>query len=116
MDGSTMEFLTGPASALVLAITLLSGLYRLAAKYLPALIDRHIKMIDDMQESQKKIAEKLDQVAVNVTQEHASQTEAMRKAVSGLHSRLNPIQDDLKELKIKAGLNTTSSPQEERPE
>ena len=104
MDGSTMEFLTGPASALVLAITLLSGLYRLAAKYLPALIDRHIKLIDDMQESQKKLNEKLDSVAVTVTQEHASQNEAMRKAISGVHSRLNPIQDDLKEVKIKVGL------------
>ena len=73
-------------------------------------------MIDDMQESQTKIAEKLDAVAVNVTQEHASQTEAMRKAVSGLHSRLNPMQDDLKELKIKAGLPIKASPQDDRPE
>jgi excinuclease UvrABC helicase subunit UvrB len=105
MDGVTMEFLTGPASALVLAITLLSGLYRLAAKYLPALIDRHIKLIDDMQESQKKINEKLDSVAITVTQEHVSQNEAMRKAISGVHSRLNPLQDDLKEIKIKVGLS-----------
>jgi hypothetical protein len=105
MDGSTIEFLTGPASALVLAVTLLSGLYRLAAKYLPALIDRHIKLIDDMQESQQKLNEKLDSVAVTVTQEHASQNEAMRKAISGVHSRLNPIQDDLKEVKIKVGLS-----------
>ena len=104
MDGVTIEFLTGPASALVLAITLLSGLYRLAAKYLPALIDRHIKLIDDMQDCQKKINEKLDSVAVTVTQEHASQNEAMRKAISGVHSRLNPLQDDLKEIKIKVGL------------
>lgn len=105
MDGVTMEFLTGPASALVLAITLLSGLYRLAAKYLPALIDRHIKLIDDMQESQKKINEKLDSVAITVTQEHVSQNEAMRKAISGVHSRLNPLQDDLKEIKIKVGFS-----------
>lgn len=108
MDGSTMEFLTGPASALVLAITLLSGLYRLAAKYLPALIDRHIRLIDDMQDSQRKISEKLDQVAVSVTKEHASQNEAMRKAISGVHGRLNPLQDDLKEIKIKMGLNLSS--------
>lgn len=112
MDGSTIEFLTGPASALVLAVTLLSGLYRLAAKYLPALIDRHIKLIDDMQEAQQKINEKLDSVAVTVTQEHASQNEAMRKAISGVHSRLNPIQDDLKEVKIKVGL-TNIIPDEE---
>lgn len=105
MDGSTIEFLTGPASALVLAVTLLSGLYRLAAKYLPALIDRHIKLIDDMQVNQQKLNEKLDSVAVTVTQEHASQNEAMRKAISGVHSRLNPIQDDLKEVKIKVGLS-----------
>jgi len=109
MDGVTMEFLTGPASALVLAITLLMGLYRLAAKYLPALIDRHIKLIDDMQESQKKISEKLDQVAVAVTMEHASQNEAMRKAISGVHSRLNPIQDDIKEMKIKMGFTAAQT-------
>lgn len=112
MDGVTMEFLTGPASALVLAITLLSGLYRLAAKYLPALIDRHIKLIDDMQESQKKINEKLDTVAVAVTQEHAAQNEAMRKAISGVHGRLNPIQDDVKEIKIKMGLSTLNTASE----
>ena len=105
MDGSTIEFLTGPASALVLAVTLLIGLYRLAAKYLQALIDRHIKLIDDMQESQQKLNEELDTVAVTVTHEHASQNEAMRKAISGVHSRLNPIQDDLKEVKIKVGLS-----------
>jgi hypothetical protein len=109
MDGSTIEFLTGPASALVLAVTLLSGLYRLAAKYLPALIDRHIKLIDDMQVNQQKLNEKLDSVAVTVTQEHASQNEAMRKAISGVHSRLNPIQDDLKEVKIKVGLTPISN-------
>lgn len=109
MDGSTIEFLTGPASALVLAVTLLSGLYRLAAKYLPALIDRHIKLIDDMQVNQQKLNEKLDSVAVTVTQEHASQNEAMRKAISGVHSRLNPIQDDLKEVKIKIGLSPISN-------
>ena len=109
MEGLTMEFLTGPASALVLAITLLTGLYRLAAKYLPALIDRHIKLIDDMQESQKKISEKLDQVAVAVTMEHASQNEAMRKAISGVHSRLNPIQDDIKEMKIKMGFTAAQT-------
>ena len=108
MDGVTMEFLTGPASALVLAITLLGGLYRLAAKYLPALIDRHIKLIDDMQETQQKIIEKLDTVALTVTQEHASQTEAMRKAISGIHSRLNPIQDDLKELKLQIKTSVTT--------
>lgn len=112
MDGSTIEFLTGPASALVLAVTLLSGLYRLAAKYLPALIDRHIKLIDDMQDSQQKLNEKLDSVSLTVTQEHASSNEAMRKAISGVHSRLNPIQDDLKEVKIKVGLTNIISDEE----
>ena len=85
---------------------------RRGAKYLPALIDRHIKLIDDMQESQKKLNEKLDQVAVTVTQEHASQNEAMRKAISGVHGRLNPLQDDIKEIKIKVGLTNASPPEE----
>ena len=45
-DGYLMELLTGPFSALVLAITLLWGLYKLAAKYLPKIIERHVQMLD----------------------------------------------------------------------
>jgi hypothetical protein len=103
-EGYLMELLTGPFSALVLAITLLIGLYKLAAKYLPTLLERHIAMIDDLQESQSAICTRLEQMTTTMTEQHAGQTEAMRKAIAGLHQRLNHSQNDLKEVKFKLGL------------
>ena len=112
-DGYLMELLTGPFSALVLAITLLWGLYKLAAKYLPKIIERHLQMLDELQESQNAITTRLEQLTTTMTEQHASQTESMRKAIAGLHHRLNPIQDDLKEVKFKLGLEAVAVPPEE---
>jgi peptidoglycan hydrolase CwlO-like protein len=103
-DGYIMELLTGPFSALVLAVILLWGLYKLAAKYLPKIIERHVQMIDDLQETQSQITSRLEQLTATMTEQHASQTESMRKAIAGIHQRLNPIQDDIKEVKFKLGL------------
>jgi len=103
-DSVLMELLTGPFSALVLAISLLMGLYKLAGKYLPKIIQRHVQMIDELQDSQQQIVNKLVELSTQMTQQHANQTEAMRKAIAGVHIRLNHQQDDLKEVKFKLGL------------
>ena len=103
-DSVLMELLTGPFSALVLAITLLMGLYKLSAKYLPKIIQRHVQMIDELQDSQKEIVNKLVQLSTTMTEQHVQQTESMRKAIAGVHIRLNHQQDDLKEVKFKLGL------------
>jgi len=112
-DSVLMELLTGPFSALVLAITLLMGLYKLAAKYLPKIIQRHVQMIDELQDSQKEIVNKLVQLSTTMTEQHASQTESMRKAIAGVHIRLNHQQDDLKEVKFKLGLPIRADEEQE---
>lgn len=94
-----MNFLTGPVSALALAVAILWGLGRFAGKYVPQIIEKYMKQIDDQVKAQKQICDRLDQMKDAVTEQHMAQTEVYRKAVSGLHGRLNPIENDVKEIK-----------------
>lgn len=94
-----MNFLTGPVSALALAVAILWGLGRFAGKYVPQIIEKYMKQIDEQVKAQKQICDRLDQMKDAVTEQHMTQTEAYRKAVSGLHGRLNPIENDVKEIK-----------------
>jgi seryl-tRNA synthetase len=100
MSDSWLELAIGPASGLIIAISILIGLYKLAARYIPKLIDRHIAQIDEQMKSQQELTEQISNLSVTMTTEHASQTEAMRKSAAGLHQRLNPISDDLKDIKL----------------
>jgi len=88
MDDSILMVLTGPASALALAVSLLWGLARYAGKILPGIIDRHMSQID-------AIIHRLESM------EAASQEnrEIYRKMIAGVHSRLNPVENDIKEIK-----------------
>jgi hypothetical protein len=94
-----MNFLTGPVSALALAVTILWGLGRFAGKYVPMIVEKYMKQIDDSVKAQKQICDRLDQMKDAVQEQHMAQTEVYRKAVSGLHGRLNPIENDVKEIK-----------------
>ena len=100
-----MNFLTGPISALALAVAILWGLSRFAAKYLPQIIEKYFKQMDDQVEAQRQICQRLDEMKDSIGDQHTTQTEAMRKAVSGLHGRLNPIESDVKEIKAMMTLN-----------
>ncbi len=99
MSSEMINILTGPVSALALAVTILWGLSKFASKYLPQIIDKHLKQIDDQMECQRQICNRLDQMGTSMVEQNASATEAMRKAISGVHGRLNPIENDVKEIK-----------------
>lgn len=103
-----MNFLTGPVSALALAVAILWGLGKFAGKYLPQIVDKHLKQIDDQMEAQRKICERLDQMKDSIAEQHTVQTEGFRTAIRGLHGRLNPIESDVKEIKAMVGLRHTS--------
>ncbi len=94
-----MNFLTGPVSALALAVAILWGLGKFAGKYVPQIIEKYMKQIDEQVKAQKQICDRLDQMKDAVTEQHTAQTEAYRQAVRGLHGRLNPIENDVKEIK-----------------
>jgi hypothetical protein len=99
MSGEMVSVLTGPVSALGLAVAILWGLSRFASKYLPQIIDKHLQQIDDQMECQRQICNRLDDMGTSMVEQTAQSTEAMRKAISGVHGRLNPIESDVKEIK-----------------
>jgi len=98
-----MNFLTGPVSALALAVAILWGLGKFLGKYVPQIVDKHLEQIDKQMEAQVQICNRLDDMKTILHSEHAEQTEVFRRAVAGLHGRLNPIESDVKEIKAAVG-------------
>lgn len=96
---SMMMLLTGPASALALAVTMLIGIGRMVSKYVPQLVDKHIRQIDEQIEASRKISERLDQMNERMNEQHVQNSETIRSVISGVHKRLNPIENDIKEMK-----------------
>lgn len=88
MDDSILMVLTGPASALALAVSLLWGLARYAGKILPGVIDRHMSQVD-------AIIARLEQME----RDSQENREIYRKMISGIHARINPMENDVKEIK-----------------
>ena len=104
-----MNFLTGPVSALSLAVAILWGLGKTMGKYIPQLVDKHLEQIDKQMEAQTQICNRLDDMKTIMHQENAEQTEVFRKAVAGLHGRLNPIESDVKEIKAVVGFKNAQT-------
>lgn len=98
-----MNFLTGPVSALALAVAILFGLGKFLGKYVPQIVEKHLEQVDKQMKAQEQICNRLDDMKTILHQEHAEQTEVFRKAISGLHGRLNPIENDVKEIKAVVG-------------
>jgi len=104
MPDNWIEIASGPASGLLIAFSIIIGLYRLAAKYLPKVIEKHLENLDRQMETQREIGENMQQLRTDITQEHAMQTEAFRKSLAGVHQRFNPLQDDLRDIRLKLNL------------
>ena len=98
-DSSLYMMLTGPVSALALSVTMLLGIGRLVSKYAPKVVDKHLQQIDDQMKTNAAICDRLDELKDSISDQHAAQTEVTRKAIAGLHGRLNPMENDLKEVK-----------------
>lgn len=98
MESSYIQLLTGPLSALALAVILLYTVGKWAAKFVPTVVAKYMEQSD-------KTIEQLDKLNQNIM-EHRSESairaethlEATRKAIAGLHSRLNTIEPDIKEI------------------
>ena len=108
-EESLMMFLTGPFSGLALALVMLWGIGKMVAKYVPKIVDKHLQQIDEQIKANGKIVDRLDQMREAVNEQHAQQTEAMRLAVSGLHKRLNPMENDIKEVKTYLNLSSNTA-------
>jgi ribosomal protein S13 len=111
-ENELLMLLTGPVSALALAVTMLLGIGRLVSKYVPKVIEKHLNQIDEQMKTNGLIVDRLDQLKDSIADQHAVQTEATRKAIAGLHGRLNPMENDLKEVKTILRLETRHSKQQ----
>lgn len=96
---SLMMMLTGPVSALALAVAMLWGIGRLVSKYVPQLVDKHLAQIDEQIAANKQMVERLDQMRDLMSDHQTQQTEVTRGAVAGIHKRLNPIERDISDMK-----------------
>ena len=100
IEMSYMELLTGPLSALALAIIMIVTIGRWLAKFVPTVVAKYMEQTD-------KTIEQLDKMNVSM-QEHSDrcnqQTEAIiekvRSTSAGLHNRLNAIEPII--IKIEA--------------
>jgi ribosomal protein S13 len=91
---------------------MLLGIGRLVSKYVPKVIEKHLNQIDEQMKTNGLIVDRLDQLKDSIADQHAVQTEATRKAIAGLHGRLNPMENDLKEVKTILRLETRHSKQQ----
>jgi len=103
---SLLMMLTGPLSGLALAVTMLFGIGRMVSKYVPQLVDKHIRQIDEQIEASRKITERLDAMNERMNEQHIQTSEIIRNTASGLHKRLNPMENDLKEVRTFLKLDT----------
>lgn len=99
-EGMIIDILTGPFSALMLAVILLYGLYKIAAKYIPRVVERHLKQIDEQMDSQRAITQRLEIMDSTFRELREDDRELMRGLASNLHKRLTPIETDIKAIRV----------------
>ena len=98
MESSYIQLLTGPLSALALAVILLYTVGKWAAKFVPTVVNKYMeqsdKTIEQLDKLNKTIMEHRSESAIRAEQH----LEATRKSIAGLHNRLNMIEPDIKEI------------------
>jgi uncharacterized protein YoxC len=96
---SYMELLTGPLSALALAVIMIYTIGRWLAKFVPTVVAKYMEQTD-------KTIEQLDRLNTAI-QEHTAQSlartdqiiEKQRSTTAGIHSRLNNIEPQIIEIR-----------------
>lgn len=96
---SYMELLTGPLSALALAVIMIYTIGRWLAKFVPTVVAKYMEQTD-------KTIEQLDRLN-SAIQEHTAQSlartdqiiEKQRSTTAGIHSRLNNIEPQIIEIR-----------------
>ena len=98
-EDTIISILTGPVSGLGLCIIMILYVGRFAGKYVPQLVDRHLDQMSAQMDAQGKIISRLEEMQKLMADQHELQNETIRRAISGLHGRLNPMENDLKEVR-----------------
>jgi len=106
---SYMELLTGPLSALALAVIMIVTIGKWLAKFVPTVVSKYMEQTD-------KTIEQLDKLNASIqahTERSTHQTELIvekvRSTSAGLHSRLNAIEPVILELKAQQNYQSNNN-------
>lgn len=101
-----MELLTGPLSALALAIIMIYTIGRWLAKFVPTVVAKYMEQTDKTIEQLDKLNSSMQAHNEKMNEQTELIIEKVRSTSAGLHNRLNAIEPVI--LKIEA--NQSKSP------
>ena len=101
-----MELLTGPLSALALAIIMIYTIGRWLAKFVPTVVAKYMEQTDKTIEQLDKLNQSMQAHNAKVNDQTDQIIEKVRSTSAGLHARLNTIEPVI----IKIEANQSKSP------
>ena len=100
IEMSYMELLTGPLSALALAIIMIVTIGRWLAKFVPTVVAKYMEQTDKTIEQLDKMNQSMQQHSDRCNQKTEAIIEKVRSTSAGLHNRLNALEPII--IKIEA--------------
>lgn len=100
IEMSYMELLTGPLSALALAIIMIVTIGRWLAKFVPTVVAKYMEQTDKTIEQLDKMNQSMQEHSDRQSQQTEAIIEKVRSTSAGLHNRLNAIEPII--IKIEA--------------
>ncbi len=100
-----MELLTGPLSALALAIIMIYTIGRWLAKFVPTVVAKYMEQTDKTIEQLDKLNQSMQEHSDRCNQQTEAIVEKVRSTSAGLHARLNTIEPMI--IKIEANQSKT---------
>jgi ABC-type Zn uptake system ZnuABC Zn-binding protein ZnuA len=101
-----MELLTGPLSALALAIIMIYTIGRWLAKFVPTVVAKYMEQTDKTIEQLDKLNQSMQAHNAKMNDQTDQIIEKVRSTSAGLHARLNTIEPVI----IKIEANQSKSP------
>ena len=100
IEMSYMELLTGPLSALALAIIMIVTIGRWLAKFVPTVVAKYMEQTDKTIEQLDKMNQSMQEHSDRQSQQTEAIIEKVRSTSAGLHNRLNALEPII--IKIEA--------------
>lgn len=106
---SYMELLTGPLSALALAVIMIVTIGKWLAKFVPTVVSKYMEQTDKTIEQLDKLNASMQAHTERTTHQTELIVEKVRSTSAGLHSRLNAIEPVILELKANQNLKSNNN-------
>jgi len=106
---SYMELLTGPLSALALAVIMIVTIGKWLAKFVPTVVSKYMEQSDKTIEQLDKLNASMQAHTERTTHQTELIIEKVRSTSAGLHSRLNAIEPVILELKAQQNYQSNNN-------